>query len=124
MGRLLSDSPARAESRGGLQRARHECPAHDAGPLAADHGRERAASRTKGNEAHEAMEAATHERERQEEARLVHEQKCQHAAVQTTTASSSRTPLRKLEHTARWYEALETRVAVAQSTKRAEWSSS
>ena len=36
-GRLLRDSVTRAESRVGLRWARHECPAHDAGPLAANH---------------------------------------------------------------------------------------
>ena len=56
MGRLLSDSRARAESSAGLRRARP-------------------ASRTKGNAAFEVMEAATQAREQQEEARLAYDQK-------------------------------------------------
>ena len=41
---------------------------------------EQAASRTKGNTAYEAMEASTQARERQEEAKVAYEVKCQEAA--------------------------------------------
>ena len=93
VGRLLSDRRARAESSAGLRRARP-------------------ASRTKGNAAFEAMEAATQAREQQEEARLAYDQKCQDSADAETTSNDA--IKNSLENT----EALEKHVKTV--TMRAE----
>ena len=72
---------------------------------------EQATSKTKGNAAHEAMEAATQARERQEEARRLHEEKCQEATEAKTIYSEA------IKDTLEKNEALEKRVTV---TMRAE----
>ena len=101
MGRLLSDSFACAESRAGLRRARHECPAHGAGLFAADHNHLPQALTLNAIRAScikEAMEAATQAREQQEEAGLAHDQKCQDAAeAETMLNDATKNTLEKTE---------------------------